>query len=81
MTKKNTKVHGNTKEFLIVNKKAPFVRLTNFVEKYGIFSEYDKGVIWLSNNLAGLPLLEKEKAELKKILVDLFTFEKKGSDE
>lgn len=70
MTKKTTKVHGNTKEFEIVNKKAPFVRLTNFVEKYGIFSEYDKGVIWLSNNLDSLSLLEKEKKELKSILID-----------
>jgi hypothetical protein len=62
-------------DYKIMDKKAPFIVLTNFAEKYNIVPEYNKGYWYLVHNLDSLPLLEKEKSELKKILQQLLKFE------
>lgn len=60
--------YHNGRDFMIVDDSAPFVLLTNFVKDHKIQSEYLNGVLWLYNNVDSLPLLVREKKELKKIL-------------
>lgn len=77
MTRKFTKNHGNVKEVEVIDNNAPFVRLVNFVDKYKLFSEYDKGVLWMAQNINNMQLLNKEKDQLRDILMDLL-FLKEG---
>lgn len=58
-------------DFKVVNKKAPFFRLMDFVEKHSLFEEYKMGVSWMFSNVDKFPLLAKEKKELNLILSSL----------
>jgi hypothetical protein len=64
-------------QFKVVNKKAPFFRLIDFVEKYNLYKEYDMGVTWMFENVQKFPLIESEKKELKSVLSELMFLEGK----
>lgn len=70
--------YHNGRDLMIVDDKAPFVLLTKFVKDHKINSEYLNGVLWLYNNVDSLPLLVKEKKELKSILNKLMFLNQEG---
>jgi hypothetical protein len=64
-------------DFKVMNKKAPFFRLIDFVEKHSLFEEYKMGVSWMFENVQKFPLIESEKEELKSVLSELMFLEEK----